>query len=308
MLSEPEETLKTDRPQQAALARIARLVEPRCELIRDWPLRGGASAQLTALEVRVSPGQKRRFVVRKHGEADRAADPRVAANEFRVLRAVGAAGIPVPAPLYLDESCDILPTPYLVIDYVEGESRAEAADSGDVAPQLAAVLAQIHRLDPADVSFLRGQEERVAARLREPRTIDERVRAALAAAWPPPPRNRPVLLHGDFWPGNTLWKNGALVAVVDWEDAKIGDPLSDLANARLEVLWAFGSKAMDDFTRHYRDAMPSLDFADLPYWDLAADLRLTPRIEEWGLDGDAESAFRERRELFVANALEAVQA
>ena len=36
---------------------------------------------------------------------------------------------------------------------------------------------------------------------------------------PPPPVqvNRPVLLHGDFWPGNILWRDGRLVAVIDWE-------------------------------------------------------------------------------------------
>jgi aminoglycoside phosphotransferase (APT) family kinase protein len=223
-----------------------------------------------------------------------------------VLRVVGSAGIPVPAPLYLDESCEILPTPYLVVDYVEGESRPAAVDGGDFMRQLATVLANIHRLDWAELSFLRRQEERVAARLREQRVNDAGVRATLAAAWPLRARNRPVLLHGDFWPGNVLWKNGRIAAIVDWEDAKIGDPLADLANGRLEVLWAFGTDAMDDFTRHYGDAMPSLDFADLPYWDLAADLRLTPRLHEWGLEGDTENTFRKRRELFVANALEAV--
>jgi aminoglycoside phosphotransferase (APT) family kinase protein len=40
-----------------------------------------------------------------------------------------------------------------------------------------------------------------------------------------------VLLHGDFWPGNALWRDGALVAILDWEDAAIGDPLADVANA-----------------------------------------------------------------------------
>jgi aminoglycoside phosphotransferase (APT) family kinase protein len=304
MLSEREDPLTSELPERTALERIGRLVDPRGDLVRAWPLQGGTSARLTALEVRLPDGETRRLVVRQHGEADRAADPRVAANEFTVLRVAGTAGIPVPEPLYLDESCEVLPTPYLVIDYVEGESRPAAADAGDVSRQLATALAAIHRLDPADVSFLRRQEERVAERLREQRVGDERVWATLAPAWPLKPRNRAVLLHGDFWPGNALWREGTLVAVVDWEDAKIGDPLADLANGRLEVLWAFGSEAMDDFTRHYQDAMPSLDGTDLPYWDLAADLRLTPRLDEWGLDTKTGNTFREQRESFVASALD----
>ncbi len=33
-----------------------------------------------------------------------------------------------------------------------------------------------------------------------------------------------------------LWKDGQLVAVIDWEDAPLGDPLADVANSRLESL------------------------------------------------------------------------
>jgi aminoglycoside phosphotransferase (APT) family kinase protein len=35
------------------------------------------------------------------------------------------------------------------------------------------------------------------------------------------------LLHGDYWPDNTLWRDGRLVCVIDWEDAALGDPLAD---------------------------------------------------------------------------------
>ncbi|MGT5522875.1 phosphotransferase family protein, partial [Escherichia coli] len=89
------------------------------------------------------------------------------------------------------------------------------------------------------------------------------------AAWPFYQQNKSVLLHGDFWPGNVLWKDGQLVAVIDWEDAQIGDPLADLGNSRLEILWASGSEAMHSFTRHYQ-AMTDIDFSNLPYWDLFA--------------------------------------
>jgi aminoglycoside phosphotransferase (APT) family kinase protein len=36
--------------------------------------------------------------------------------------------------------------------------------------------------------------------------------------------------------------------VLDWEDAAIGDPLADVANVRLELLWARGIEAMEPFT------------------------------------------------------------
>jgi aminoglycoside phosphotransferase (APT) family kinase protein len=98
-----------------------------------------------------------------------------------------------------------------------------------------------------------------AEKLRErPVTVDEsldegRIRDALEAVWPLPQRNPSALLHGDFWPGNTLWRDGQLMAIIDWEDAQFGDPLADVANSRLEILWAFGIDVMQRFTHQYHN-------------------------------------------------------
>jgi aminoglycoside phosphotransferase (APT) family kinase protein len=43
-------------------------------------------------------------------------------------------------------------------------------------------------------------------------------------------RYRPVLSHGDLWPSHVLWNDRLRrpVAVIDWEDARLGDPAFDL--------------------------------------------------------------------------------
>jgi aminoglycoside phosphotransferase (APT) family kinase protein len=115
------------------------------------------------------------------------------------------------------------------------------------------VLAEIHQVAIADLAFL------------PERTLTD---------VPLRRRNPPVLLHGHLWPGNVLWQDGRLVAVLDWEDAAIGDPLADVANARLELLWARGAEAKDEFTRWYRSLVPGVDVTDLPHWDRWAGLRL----------------------------------
>src|SRR5690606_20855011 len=79
----------------------------------------------------------------------------------------------------------------------------------------------------------------------------ERIRDALGRAAPPQP-GAAALLHGDYWPGNVLWRAGRLAAVIDWEDAALGDPLADLAISRLDLLWIFGPEAMRAFTDRYR--------------------------------------------------------
>jgi aminoglycoside phosphotransferase (APT) family kinase protein len=45
----------------------------------------------------------------------------------------------------------------------------------------------------------------------------------------PNPPGRPVLVHGDAGPGNFLFEDGHLTALLDWELAHPGDPMEDLA-------------------------------------------------------------------------------
>ena len=141
---------------------------------------------------------------------------------------------------------------------------------------------------------------------------EDEIYAALPRVGPKSRSNEPVLVHGDFWPGNLLWRDGAIAGVIDWEDALVGDPLADLAICRLDLLWILGIEAMREFTERYQAEM-ALDLADLPYWDLRCSLRLVEVLEECaagypGLgrpDVTAES-MRANHALFLEQALRAV--
>jgi aminoglycoside phosphotransferase (APT) family kinase protein len=281
---------------------LARRIDPRGRLVRSWELKGGVSAQVTAFEVERADGRAEKLVVRRHGARDLKRNPQIAADEFRLLQLLAAAGLPAPAPRFLDARGEIFSTPCLVLAYVDGE-RPSHVDESKLVTELADVLSEIHRVGiTADVSFLR-QRELGDVTVRGSAAEERRIQEVLDAALPLSDRNRPVLLHGDFWPGNTLWKAGRLVAVIDWEDAAVGDPLADVANARLELVWALGFDAMEAFTSRYEANVPGVDFTDLPYWDLWADLRLAGRIAEWGLDAALEEEMRAGHEAFVEQAL-----
>ncbi len=288
--------------------------DPEALLVRAWKLEGGVSAQVMALEIEQAGGQTKKLLVRQHGEVDRAQNPQIAADEFKLLRLLHAAGLPTPEPYYLDQSCEIFPIPYIVIEYIEGEAIFSLDAVPDLIPQLAGQLARIHELDGSqhDCSFLPQQEKLYNGKLRtRPARLDDsldegHIRDVLKAAGPLPLRNRPVLLHGDFWPGNILWRDGRLVGVIDWEDARFGDPLSDLANSRLEVLWAFGRDAMQHFTASYR-AKTSIDTTLLPYWDLYAALKPALRLSEWANDPVVEKRWREEHRWFITQAFELLQ-
>lgn len=299
--------------EDARLEQVVQRVEPGSKLLRTWELKGGVSAQVTALEAELPGGATRKMVVRRHGAVDLLHNPNVAADEFKLMQMLYSAGLAVPAPYYLDQSGEIFPTPYVVIKFVEGQVDFAPSKLSDAINQLAAHLARIHRADCSkhDLSFLPNQAAKYTTKLSErPAMLDDsleegRIRDALSAAWPLPEPNASVLLHGDYWPGNTWWRDGRLVAVIDWEDAQIGDPLGDLANSRLEMLWAFGVDAMHSFTEQYA-SMTDVDFANLPYWDLCAALRPVFKIAEWAGDAVREQEMRKGHRLFVAQAFEAL--
>ncbi|AWX57886.1 phosphotransferase family protein [Brevibacillus brevis] len=292
--------------------RLVQNINPSAKLLRAWELKGGISAQVTALEMETLEGMKKKVVVREHGQADLKRNPQIASDEFKLLQILKSAGLPTPTPYHLEASSDLFPTPCLVIEFIEGRTVTAPADLSSFLQQVATVLTRIHSVDASGLAqtYLPKQEEAITEKLhKRPAILDKSldegfIREVLESVWPLPQANAVSLLHGDFWPGNTMWKEEKLVAVIDWEDAAIGDPLSDLGNARLEILWAFGVEAMHVFTLHYQSASKTLDYTQLPYWDLCAALRPASSLSDWGLEKRVEETMRERHSLFVMQACE----
>jgi len=299
----------TDFIEFQKFAQVVQKLEPQAKLIQAWPLKGGVSAQVTAVAFERPDGQTQKVIVRQHGAIDLAQNPQIAADEFRLLQLLRSAGLPVPTPYYVDQSGEIFSTPYVVIAFIEGQPDFAPANVSEAVEQLAAQLAQIHAVNTTliDLSFLPQQATLQAEKLGiRPATLDDsldegRIRTTLESVWPLPLRNQSILLHGDFWPGNVLWHAGQIAAVIDWEDARVGDPLSDLANSRLEILWAFGLAAMERFTKHYQ-ALNPIDFTDLVYWDLCAALRPASRLTEWAGGAERENQMRTGHKVFVEQA------
>jgi aminoglycoside phosphotransferase (APT) family kinase protein len=258
-------------PDAKSLALFVQKAFPHSQILRTWPLSGGISTIMVALEIRLGSGQTKKVIVRAPAHVG------LAENEYRLLQILQAQAVKAPAPYWLDQ---FNKTALIIIDYLEGEMCFTPADLDNHMRQLANQLAQIHSLDLSqhDVTLLTQNDgecvemhrERPSPNSNFPQETE--IRTLLAAESVPARSNKIALLHGDFWPGNSLWQNGQLTAVIDWEDALLGDPLIDLAQSRSEIVWIFGPDALECFTRHYQRQMP-LDYSALPYWDLCAALR-----------------------------------
>jgi aminoglycoside phosphotransferase (APT) family kinase protein len=282
-------------PDPAAVREILRTIDPGLRLVSGQPQEGGVSAQVTVIEAARPDGGIERLTLRQYGSANLRADPHVATHEFHLLGLLHDARLPVPKPYRADESGAVLPGPWLAVEFIEGATVIEPGRLKFPQPtftgQLAAFLAQLHHapVTLADVPYLVDIRTRAKRKMETwsaapDQALDEAaIRAALDRIWPPQQANRPVVLHGDYWPGNVLWRDDNLVGVIDWEDAAAGDPLADLANTRMELTMAFGASVAIEFTERYCQLMPGLDTAALSHWDLYAALRHAGRMDEWGM-------------------------
>lgn len=278
-------------------AGIASRVVPGGAPGRRWRLEGGVSARVEALEVKAPDGGVRRVVLRC---------PRGGlSHEHALLDALRPRGIPVPALCFADPTGQLLGSPGFVMEMVDGETTLAPARLPEALEQMADVLARVHALDLGDFAHvpLPQREDPVEGALTylPARPEHAAARAALEAIGRLEPRNAPTLLHGDFWPGNVLFGEGAIVAVIDWEDAAIGDPLCDLAGARVELAWRYGEAAMETFTEAYA-RRSALELGDLPVWELYVASAGAAHMGEWGLSPSTERRMRERGARFLARA------
>jgi aminoglycoside phosphotransferase (APT) family kinase protein len=257
---------------------------------------------------------RRRVVVRRPSESTAEETQRIVAAEYALLSRCAGLGLPAPKPCFLDHDEGAV-----VLEYVDGAPEFAPPDIAAMLEQMAAELARIHAVEiETQFEFLPRLVQRTARALekspQEPDTSlgEPRLREVLSELWPWPQHNRDCLLHGDYWPGNLLWQHGKLSAVLDWEEAKVGDPLGDVAIARLDILWAFGESAMHAFTAAYRDRT-KVDWRNLALWDLRMALRPMSNLARWAASYPpppisrpdiTEQSMREGHRLFVAQALQ----
>jgi aminoglycoside phosphotransferase (APT) family kinase protein len=185
-----------------------------------------------------------------------AALPRVVGkDDAALMKAAAAAGVPAPPVRAVLAPEDGLGAGY-IMDFVPGETIARRLLRGSqfaplrarFAEECAAILARIHRLDPAALPFLQtcgGIEQialyrRVYDALGHPQPVIE-----LGLRWAErhqPRRQRGAVVHGDFRLGNLICGAERIAAVIDWELAVVGDPVQDLGWLCVKT-WRFGGAA-----------------------------------------------------------------
>lgn len=272
-------------------------------------LQGGSSAEVILLEGFQKDGKIIKCVHRLYGEADLQQNPNVAYHEYRVLELCKITGLKAPAPLYLDEPEYLFGRPSIVTEYISASVDLKPRNLVDYILKMSHELAQIHQMKSGgvDLSFLLERDECGIQVLgdninsRKLLFLNQEIIEQCSALCPLQHKNTSVILHGDYWPGNILWKDGQLKAIIDWEDTRLGDPLADLSNARLEILMLFDSGKMDLFTENYGNHN-QLNFYNLPWWDLYTASRFINKLEMFVSEGRDKTIIETKFFWFVEHA------
>ncbi|MCH8007026.1 MAG: phosphotransferase [Planctomycetes bacterium] len=250
----------------------------RIEQIRVYPY---GSRQAPKVRITTSTG---RFLLKRR--APGRDDPRRVAFAHGLLLYLADRGYPVSPPIRCRAGGDSLLAIngriYELFAYVRGDrddgSPASAAAAGEALGSLnrllfdhrlsaglkagplvgsyhaAAAVGEKLQLVPAAVAAFdpgtdRGGLQRVSASLlRAYRQAAQRAGEAGFAGWPK------GIIHGDWHPGNLLYADGRVVAVLDFDSARLEPRVADVANAALQFSMRYGSSADP------RTWPPDLDF------------------------------------------------
>jgi aminoglycoside phosphotransferase (APT) family kinase protein len=90
----------------------------------------------------------------------------------------------------------------------------------------------------------------------------------------------PVFSHTDYWPGNTLWADGSITAIIDWESPSMGDREMDVAYCSIDIRYLGMERVADHFIKSYRE-MSGNPLPNLSHWEAVALCRPMPDIAEW---------------------------
>ncbi len=239
----------TTDPPGLDLVALGRWLEDAAPDVLSGPLEGqviaGGRSNLT---YRVSDGS-RTVVVRRPPLGHVLATAHDMGREYRVISALADTAVPVPVAYALCEDVSVTGAPFYVMAHVDGTPYRLASElaalgaerTQTIGQRMVDTLADLHLVDPQSVGlgefgrpsgFLARQVRRWGQQLDASHTRDlagvDELRHRLAERVPQ--EGAPAIVHGDYRLDNLLvLADDTIGAVVDWEMATLGDPLTDVA-------------------------------------------------------------------------------
>jgi aminoglycoside phosphotransferase (APT) family kinase protein len=232
------------------VASLARIIESALHRRLDRPLSASLlSGGRSNLTYRVSGGGEQ-WVMRRPPLGHVLETAHDMHREYCVMHALAPTAVPVPDTVCYIQDRSVLGAEFYVMDLVDGVVYRTAEEMAALSPASAQALsyafidsmADLHLVDYAAAGladfgrpdgYLERQVRRWTRQLAASRSRDiagfDELGARLAAFIPP--STRVSIVHGDFRLDNAIVDRAdpsRIMAILDWEMATLGDPLSDL--------------------------------------------------------------------------------
>ncbi|XP_034974282.2 acyl-CoA dehydrogenase family member 10 isoform X2 [Zootoca vivipara] len=191
----------------------------------------------------------RQFVLRKKPPGPLLPSAHAVEREYRVLKAVAEAGVPVPKVIALCEDSSIIGTPFYLMDYCAGRifkdpslPGLEPSQRTEIYTAMNRVLCKIHSVNIKAAgledygkhgNYVQRQVQTWSKQYRATETHTIPAMERLIAWFPShlPASEGLSLVHGDFRLDNLIFhpEKPEVVSILDWELSTLGNPLSDVA-------------------------------------------------------------------------------
>ena len=243
-------------------------------------LEGGVSSEVFLIAVESKKGEEK-IVLRTEGGPP--AENSIK-TEYLLLEKLHQTKVPCAKPIHLDHSKEILDKDFMLMTYLEGTIEIPKIKNFGFLNKMVGILKNIHNVDTKILPTLpcRFDPTYDLFEFLPNARINKELKAILKG-YDTSYSGKPVLLHGDFWPGNILWAKDEISGVLDWEYAAIGDPVSDLAVASLELKYDYGKRGVDRFLDLYSKNF-SIDQSRFSLWLIYVSASTLFFIDEWNLE------------------------
>ncbi|MBI3303066.1 MAG: phosphotransferase [Deltaproteobacteria bacterium] len=274
----------------------------------------------------LTDGAGQRYVMRKKPPGRLLPSAHAVDREFRVISALWATDVPVARARILCEDPSVIGTAFYIMDFVEGRVfRAHSLPDMEPAGRRAIyeamidVLAKLHNVDYRAVGlegygrvggYIARQVSRWSQQYEASKT-DDLPEMDKLMAWLPehlPEDNETTIAHGDYRLENLIFHptEPRVLAVIDWELATLGAPLSDLAYNCLPYYApdpvrgdithldyaSYGIPAEEEYVARYCAQTGRTEIADWQFYVVLSLFRLaaiSQGVYKRGLEGNASS-------------------
>jgi aminoglycoside phosphotransferase (APT) family kinase protein len=241
------------------------------------------------------------------------------AKEAEVMRALVSTSVPVPRVWGVEKDRQAL-----LVERAKGRVWMHAPPSKEeqlsVAQDFIRHLASWHRLDPASLELpsfgsVKSVREHQLHNVQHMRALAERggapeplLRISLdfLESNIPDYEGPAVLLQGDTGPGNLMYEDGKVTAVIDWELAHFGDPMEDIAWVTWRATQHTFTYLPDRLKEYEALSGISLDDDRVRYYRVNACIRLaSTRSGPWGGFGIPDMGVAKPRPASIAKPTDA---